>query len=95
MVVVRGVNVYPSAIDQIVRSHPSILEYRVDVFTLQSLTELKVFIEPQVGVTQPEALAARLARDFQVSLALRVPVEVVESGSLPRFEMKARRWHRL
>jgi len=95
MVVVRGVNVYPSAIDQIVRSHPSILEYRVDVFTLQSLTELKVFIEPQVGVTQPEALAAKLARDFQVSLALRVPVEVVESGTLPRFEMKARRWHRL
>jgi phenylacetate-CoA ligase len=89
------VNVYPSAIDQIVRSHPSILEYRVDVFTLQSLTELKVIIEPQVGVTQPEALAAKLARDFQVSLALRVPVEVVESGTLPRFEMKARRWHRL
>jgi phenylacetate-coenzyme A ligase PaaK-like adenylate-forming protein len=33
-----------------------------------------------------------LAKAFQESLALRVPVKLVEPGALPRFELKARRW---
>ena len=96
MVVVRGVNIYPSAIDQIVRSQATIAEYQVEVFTKDHLTELKVIIEP-IASLQPDhvpRLASELARDFQVSLALRVPVEVAQPGTLPRFEMKAKRWNR-
>ena len=37
-------------------------------------------------------LATRLAKAFQQSLSLRVPVKLVEPGALPRFELKARRW---
>jgi len=33
-----------------------------------------------------------LANLFQESLALRVPVKIVEPGALPRFELKAKRW---
>jgi phenylacetate-coenzyme A ligase PaaK-like adenylate-forming protein len=33
-----------------------------------------------------------LAKSFQETLALRVPVKLVEPGSLPRFELKAKRW---
>ena len=96
MVVVRGVNIYPSAIDQIVRSQATIAEYQVEVFTKDHLTELKVIIEPIASLQPDEVprLASELARDFQVSLALRVPVEVAQPGTLPRFEMKAKRWNR-
>ena len=37
-------------------------------------------------------LPKRLANLFQESLALRVPVKIVEPGALPRFELKAKRW---
>jgi phenylacetate-coenzyme A ligase PaaK-like adenylate-forming protein len=37
-------------------------------------------------------LAKRLAKAFQETLALRVPVKLVETGALPRFELKAKRW---
>jgi len=37
-------------------------------------------------------LVKRLAKAFQETLALRVPVKLVEPCALPRFELKARRW---
>ncbi|NBQ26130.1 MAG: hypothetical protein EBU26_18095, partial [Verrucomicrobia bacterium] len=67
-----------------------------EVYTKDHLTELKVIIEPIASLQPDEVphLASELARDFQVSLALRVPVEVAQPGTLPRFEMKAKRWNR-
>jgi phenylacetate-CoA ligase len=92
MVVVRGVNIYPSAIDQIVRECGGIAEYRVEVKMIRNLAELDVTIEPDPGVEDVDGLVSKLARAFQLSLALRVPVKSVSTGSLPRFEMKAKRW---
>jgi phenylacetate-CoA ligase len=51
---------------------------------------MSVEVEPETG--GDNALAKRLAKAFQESLALRVPVKLVEPGSLPRFELKAKRW---
>lgn len=91
MVVVRGVNVYPGAIDQIVRECAGIAEYRVTVKRVRSLAELEIAIEP-VPDENGELAADQLRSLMQRRLGLRVPVEVVSSGSLPRFEMKAKRW---
>ncbi|MFN0066408.1 MAG: phenylacetate--CoA ligase family protein [Limisphaerales bacterium] len=93
MVVVRGVNVYPSAVDALVRARPEVAEYRATVTRDGALAELLVEIEPAPGA-DGAALAAVLAGDFQTALALRVPVRAVTTGSLPRFEHKARRWVR-
>ncbi len=92
MIVVRGVNVYPTAVESIVRDFPEITEYRVRVTQLQSLTELKLEIEPASDCTDTKALVQRLQKAFQESLALRVPIEVAASGTLPRYELKAKRW---
>jgi phenylacetate-CoA ligase len=82
MVIVRGVNVHPSAVEEIVRRHAGIAEYRVDV----SPTEMRVTIDtPEAG------LARVLEEDFRTAFALRVPVSV---ASLPGFELKAKRWIR-
>lgn len=94
MVVVRGVNIYPGAVDQIIRRHGGVAEYQVNVMSIESMTELEVTIEPNADCDDENALIASLRTEFQDSLALRVPVTVAERDSLPRYELKAKRWHR-
>ena len=94
MVVVRGVNVYPSAVEEIIRGLGEVAEYRVHVTSAGPLTELDVEMEPAVDCADPVALATHLERRFQSTLALRVGVRIAARGSLPRFENKAKRWVR-
>jgi len=92
MIVVRGVNLFPSAIEEIVRSAGGVAEYRVEVHTERGLTELTIHLEPS---GDDGALAHRLEQALHNAFALRIPVKLVERGSLPRFEMKAQRWLRV
>jgi phenylacetate-CoA ligase len=94
MVVVRGVNVFPGAVDQIIRSQAGVAEYEVKVSRAQALSELSVRVEPRPGSENPGALAHQLEIAFESALTLRVPVTTVPAGTLPRFEMKAQRWIR-
>ena len=94
MVVVRGVNIHPSAVDEVIRRCGGIAEYRVSLSTRHALTEMSLEIEP-MEAAQGGEVQARLVKEFQLAFALRVPVAVVTPGTLPRFEMKARRWVRL
>jgi phenylacetate-CoA ligase len=93
MVVVRGVNVYPGAVEEIIRRVGGVAEYQVRVSRAQALSELTVLVEPLPDVAAT-GLADRLARAFESNLALRVSVTPAAPGSLPRFESKARRWVR-
>lgn len=92
MVVVRGVNVFPSAVEEIIRAHDGVLEYQVQISSVNSLTEMSIQIEPNPACSDPNGLATRLEKSFQTQFALRVPVITAPAGSLPRFEMKAKRW---
>lgn len=94
MVVVRGVNVYPSAIEEIMRGFSEVSEFRVHVLDERSMTELRLEIEPVAGCSDNAGLARRVEERVRAVLALRVPVAAVEHGVLPRFEMKAKRWIR-
>ena len=85
MLVVRGVNIFPSAIAGIVRSFPEIVEYRLTVSTRESLDTISLEIEDRLNDPQ------RVAREMQVRLGLRVEVTAVPPISLPRFEGKGRR----
>jgi len=92
MVIVRGVNVYPTAVEEIVRGFAEIAEYEVRVDKSASLTELILRIEPRSGCGDPAALLQRVQGALQAAFQLRVPVALAPAGSLPRFEMKAKRW---
>jgi phenylacetate-CoA ligase len=94
MVIVRGVNIYPSVVEDIVRAFPEITEYRVQLDCRQAMTELVLEIEVTDSVAPP-TLQRRLEQTFQSSLNLRVPIRLLPPGSLPRFEMKAQRWVRV
>jgi phenylacetate-CoA ligase len=89
MLVVRGVNIFPSAVDAILRALPEIAEYRVHVTRNGAMTELAIEIE-----SDDDTAASRLAAKLTESFTLRIPVTRVAAGSLPRFELKARRWVR-
>ena len=94
MLIVRGVNVYPGAVDAIIRECGDVAEYRAQISTVDALTELTLEIEPDPACGNPSELGKKLGEAFFAALALRVPVMVVASGSLPRFEHKAKRWVR-
>jgi phenylacetate-CoA ligase len=94
MIVVRGVNIYPSAVEEIIRAVDGVVEYQVRVTSTASLTELSVQIEAKSGGADASELAARLEKEFQTRFSLRVPVIAVPANTLPRFEMKAKRWVR-
>ncbi len=89
MLVVRGVNIFPSAVDAVVRAFPEVAEYRVHVTRNGEMTELSIEVE-----SDDENIAARVAAKFIEAFTLRIPVTRVVSGTLPRFELKARRWQR-
>jgi phenylacetate-CoA ligase len=88
-IVVRGVNIYPSAVDAVVRTMGGIEEYRVRIYHRGEMAELLVEIE-----SSDEGAVNCLERALTDAFALRIPVCRVREGSLPRFEMKARRWVR-
>ncbi|MFQ5522045.1 MAG: phenylacetate--CoA ligase family protein [Acidimicrobiia bacterium] len=92
MVVVRGVNVFPSAIENLIRQVDAVEEYQVTVSRGSDLASLSIAIEVGEGA-DAEAARHAVARNIQNELALRPEVTVVASDSLPRFELKARRFH--
>ena len=89
MVVVRGVNIFPSAIEGVLREFPDVSEFRIEVFAQRSMAELKVLLDPRPG--SEDNLAMRVSNRLNERLLLRVPCELVPPGSLPRFELKAQR----
>jgi phenylacetate-CoA ligase len=93
MVVVRGVNLYPSAIEDILRGCDGVSEYRVEIRTNRALTELTIQVE--ASDDRDAGLIHRLESALRNATSLRVPVSTVPRGTLPRFEMKAQRWIRL
>jgi phenylacetate-CoA ligase len=92
MVIIRGVNIYPTAVEEVVRSFAEVAEYEMLVDQSKSLAELYLRIEPRAGCADPAALLQRVQGALQASFHLRVPAALVPPGGLPRFEMKAKRW---
>lgn len=86
MVVVRGVNLYPGAVEEVVRSVAGITEYEVLIEEVNSMSEVRLRAEGS-GTAE---LQNRLREVF----SLRIPVEQVPDGTLERFEMKSKRWKR-
>jgi phenylacetate-CoA ligase len=90
VLVIRGVNVVPSAIENMVRSVPQVGEFAADVYRRGQLDQMTIRIE--VNGTEPGPVVDTVAREIRNALGLRVHVESVPYGSLPRFDLKAKRF---
>jgi len=94
MVTIRGVNVYPTAIENVIRQFGSVDEFQVTVTTLHEMHHLEVQIEVVSG-NDPEHVRTHVEQAIYHALSLHPTVKVAEPGTLSHFEMKARRFRRL
>ena len=92
MVVVRGINVFPSAIENLVRRSDEVEEFRITVSTVKQMGHLSIELDLKKD-TSPENVKKDVYQQIRNELGLSSEIKVVPHGSLPRFEMKARRFH--
>jgi phenylacetate-CoA ligase len=86
MLIVRGVNVFPSAIEGVIRRFAAVDEFRIEVFRRGELDEVRVLVE-----VDDSTLGARVQEALRATLGIRLEVVPVAPRSLPRWELKARR----
>src|SRR6185295_9329066 len=93
MKLVRGTNVYPRAVESIVRECAAIDEFQIVLSRDGDRDEITVRIELKPGRADHWVdLERRLRTELpEAHEGLRFNVERAETGSLPRFELKARR----
>jgi phenylacetate-CoA ligase len=89
MLILRGVNVFPSAVEGIVRRFATVDEFQIEVFRAGELDEARILIE--IGAGDAAETCAALQEALRAGLGLRLPVAAAPPRSLPRFELKARR----
>ena len=98
MVTIRGNNVFPSSIDAILRQFDEVAEYRVFVERVRAMQHLRLEVEPTAQLAGSESAVAdllkRLNQAIKDRLNLQAEISAVEPESLPRFELKGRRWVR-
>ena len=96
MLTIRGVNVFPSAIENILRRFPEVVEFQGEVVVEREMHELLLRLETDgLSADQQPSLAERVIAEMRANLNLRPLLEFAEPGSLPRAEMKSRRFRLL
>ncbi len=94
MLLVRGTNVYPRAVEAIVREYPAVDEFQIHLVTSDGIRdEIEVLCEVRDGYERHwEAVARKMRDDLSTHHeGLGFRVRKAERGSLPRFELKAKR----
>jgi phenylacetate-CoA ligase len=102
MLVIRGANVFPSAVETALRSVPGLgPEFRIRVSKIGALDEMTVEAEldhstaaatagPE-GQARHAAITAQVEEALRRTLQIRVPARLLAPGSLPETTFKARR----
>ena len=89
MMLIRGVNVYPAHVEQLMLSVDGVARpLPAGRRANGALDELRLECEPMPGA-EPDALGLRIARHLREHMGLRVEVAVLDPGSIPRSEGKA------
>ena len=91
MIQLRGMNVYPSAVEELVQTQSEVAEFEVEVFRHREMLEMEIRVEVQPD-NRKDAVCTELSRMLATRLGLKASVRPVAAGSLPRYELKARRF---
>jgi phenylacetate-CoA ligase len=91
---VRGVSFMPVMVEDVVRAFPEVEEFQSSLRTIEELDTLVVRIEPRpdVPAERHQQLAEGVREEVKRQLSLAPLVEVAPTGSLPRFDVNARRF---
>ena len=88
--IVRGLNVYPATLENIILKFPDVQEFAGRAYKTGTLDELEIQIESTNP--NPDATATAVVAAIRDALGLRVTVKTVPLGTLPRYELKSRRF---
>ena len=97
MLVLRGVNVFPSQVEDVMETFPEVSSwYQIELTTKNSLDNvtLKVEINPDFdfdNIGAIEKLQANIQKRLKEQLLIKINVRIVEPKSIPRSEGKAKR----
>ncbi len=97
MIIVRGVNVFPSQIEHVLMQIPEVGDnFQVLITREGALDEITVKVEVKDEVFKGEVqdlknLQEKVKKELYTHLGLRTNVELVEKGTLERFKLKAKR----
>ena len=91
MFTVRGVNLFPSHVEDIVRRHFGTAEFLIEHRRVKHMDEVTVVVE----VPESEPATDRLEADLRQALGVRLACRPAAPGSLPRGELKSKRIVRL
>jgi phenylacetate-CoA ligase len=95
MAIVRGVNLHPTAVEEIIRRFDRIAEYQAEIYTERAMLEIRLRVEPTPDCPDREHLRHEIEAELRAAFNLRIPVLIERPGTLPRYELKAKRWIRL
>ena len=91
MIKVKGVNIYPGQVDEVLRQHPGASsEYQIVLTRSEGRDNLMLKVEGETGADLA-ALSRGLAGDFKRRIGILIEVEALPLGSLPRSEKKTKR----
>jgi phenylacetate-CoA ligase len=94
MKLIRGTNVYPRAVEAVVREFQEVEEFQIVITRVDNVQDeitVKVELKPDQLDCWPR-LQAQLGKDLaDAHEGLRFNVEQAKTGELPRFELKAKR----
>lgn len=92
MVTIRGVNVYPTAVENLIGELPGLSNhYELHITRNDGMDRMLVKVEAGDASTDRHALSAGLADHFRTHLGVRLEAEVLEPGALPRYQLKTKR----
>lgn len=92
MIIIRGLNIFPSQIAEVVQRHLMIgEEYQVLVYEKDGMGELKVQIELHEG-RKNEQIPRMLRNELRQRFEIRMEVEAVSEGTLQRSDYKSKRF---
>jgi len=96
MITIRGNNLYPSALEDVIRQFDGVAEFRIELRTVKAMQNLRIEIEPLPAIRSSDVakLTARIAETIKARWHFQAEVVAVVPGTLPRFEMKGRRFVR-
>jgi phenylacetate-CoA ligase len=90
MLIIRGVNLYPSQVEHVLLSQAGIApHYQLVVERPGQLDEVTVHCEPLDGGADRAALAERVRAALRDRIGVGIAVEVLDPGAVPRSEGKA------
>lgn len=94
MITIRGNNLYPSALEEVIRREPGVAEFRIELIESRGMQALRIEVECDPRELNAADVLTRLGGEIKNRWNFQAELVASAPGSLPRHELKGRRFFR-